>query len=162
MNRINLQPHPGHPIQPNPTPLPAVNDPAQISTTVGWAPLPPNWPHAPSVPQEETDLSNDRPDDDGWTDDGWIDDGFIVDGVQPIGETGITTAKPNTTLVEFYPGITIASMNPTKFACSRDGFYFGPHPISCQKYFICSDRQLHEHQCGNGIQWLDIFFGKNE
>lgn len=137
-----------------PTSLPAVNGPSVAPTTVGWAPLPPNWPHAPPAPHHDTsDLPDGIPDDgwvaDGWTDDGWVDD----DVVQPVGETVSTTAKPSTNPAEFYPGIVVKSINPTTFACSRDDFYFAPHPTSCQKYFICSNRQLHEHQCGSGIQW---------
>lgn len=126
--------------QPIPTQLPGVNGPSQMSTTVGLETLPPNWPHAPTAPD-----ANEGGWDNGWTDNGWADD-----VVQPIGGT---TSKPQITLLEYYPGIAVKSINPTTFACSRDDFYFAPHPTSCQKYFICSNRQLHEHQCGSGIQW---------
>lgn len=122
---------------------PAIDDPSQGLTTLGWAPLPPNWPHAPSVPQDTNESIDGRPDG-GWID----DDAWVNGGMQPIGET-----KPNTNVVEFYPGLTVKSINPTTFACSRDNFYFAPHPTSCQNYFICSNRQLYEHQCGKGIQW---------
>lgn len=90
--------------------------------------------------------------DEDWVDDGWAHDDFDV--AQPIGETwSTTTAKPYTPLLEFYPGIAIKSLNPSVFACSRDDFYFAPHPTNCQKYFICFNHQLREHQCGNGLQF---------
>lgn len=92
-----------------------------------------------------------RPDEQ-WVDDGWTHDDFDI--AQPIGESvSMTTVKPHTPLLEFYPGIAIKSLNPSVFACSRDDFYFAPHPTNCQKYFICFNYQLREHQCGNGLQF---------
>lgn len=97
-----------------------------------------------------------------WVDDDWTNDGSKA-GVNPIVDTRTTTeGSPRRTrrttsnplpVREYSPGIGIKSMNPTAFACTRDEFYFAPHPTDCQKYFVCSHRELHEHQCGDGIQW---------
>lgn len=134
---INFHSQPVHSQQSvTPPSRPAINDQSQAFTNGGW-------PHAPSVPQDSNESTEGRPDF------GWIDDAWVNGGMQPA----VGAAKPNTTVVEFYPGLTVKSMNPTTFACSRDNFYFAPHPTSCQKYFICTNRRLHEHQCGNGIQW---------
>lgn len=56
-------------------------------------------------------------------------------------------------LYEYFTGIAVVANSGSKFLCTRDGFYFGPHPSDCQKYFICANRKIHLHQCGFGIHW---------
>lgn len=62
--------------------------------------------------------------------------------------------KPQTqNLYEYYAGIAVASNSASQFVCTRNGFYYAPHPSDCQKYFICTNREIHVHQCGFGIHW---------
>lgn len=56
---------------------------------------------------------------------------------------------------EFYPGL-LESI-PNVFHCSNPEFYFAPHPRSCEKYFICENYRIHQHQCGEGIHWDYVF-----
>lgn len=54
---------------------------------------------------------------------------------------------------DYYPGIKRNPNNPAGYQCTLDGFYFVPHPLVCERYFICENRRIHFHQCGNGIHW---------
>lgn len=75
---------------------------------------------------------------------------------QATGQTSTPQSSPHSPIVDYYPGIGVQSNNPTVFVCSRANFYFAPHPTNCQKYFICSNGQIHEHQCGYGVHWDHI------
>lgn len=54
-------------------------------------------------------------------------------------------------LVEFYAGISYDKNAVHSFTCHFDFFYFTPHPLSCQKFIICSNKMAYEHQCGDGV-----------
>lgn len=56
---------------------------------------------------------------------------------------------------EFYPGI-VESI-PNVFHCTNPEFYFAPHPRICEKYFICENYRIHNHQCGEGIHWDYVY-----
>lgn len=67
-----------------------------------------------------------------------------------------TTTKPNVG-IEYYPGVISSPHNPNMPRCTKDGLYFAPHPTDCQRYFICENHRVHNHQCGAGIYWDYMF-----
>jgi len=56
---------------------------------------------------------------------------------------------------EFFPGLVESDANV--FHCTNPEFYFAPHPRECEKYFICENYRIHDHQCGDGIYWDYVY-----
>lgn len=83
----------------------------------------------------------------------------ITTTLKPVTTTSIpvTSTTQSSNDNEYYPGIVTSPHNPNQAYCTKDGLYFAPHPIDCQKYFICENQRAHSHQCGAGIHWDYIF-----
>ena len=57
---------------------------------------------------------------------------------------------------EYYPGVAHVTRDDgtiEKFICTRDHFYYVPHPSDCKKYFNCQSGQITEYQCGGTNFW---------
>lgn len=69
--------------------------------------------------------------------------------IQPASQS-IQPAALNT-MVEFYAGISYDKAAAHSYKCHFNFFYFTPHPLSCQKFIICSNKVAYEYQCGEGV-----------